>query len=94
MLRYYFYQYRSPLYRAPTLDAFCKLMEDVGFQVQSQLALTYELHMGEAFFDKEGPFSETWRMYDRSVGLPMPGGGVMECTDLHCLYAPCEIGKG
>ena len=69
-------------------------MEDVGFQVKSQLALTYELHMGEAFFDKEGPFSETWRMYDRSVGLPMPGGGVIECTDLHCLYAPCEIGKG
>lgn len=63
-------------------------MKDTGFQVKSQLALTYEVHMGEAFFDKEGPFSETWRMCDRSVGLPMPGGGVRGYTDLYCLYTP------
>ena len=31
--------------------------------------------MGETFFDKEGPFSETWRMYDRSVMLMSGGSG-------------------
>ena len=43
--------------------------------MRSRLALTSELHMGETFFDKEGPFSETWRMYDRSVMLMSGGSG-------------------
>ena len=69
------------------------MMEDAGFTVKSQLALTSELHMGEAFFDKEGPFSETWRMYDRSVRL-LGGAGRRDVRiQPHCLSAAfCEIG--
>ena len=37
--------------------------------MKTQLALTSELLMAkEMFYDKEGPFSERWRMYNRLVG--------------------------
>lgn len=49
------------------MESLYRNLEDAGFLVKSQLALISELFLSEEdMYNKEGPFSETWRKYDRS----------------------------